>query len=329
MIRTAMIALAIGLVAAPLQASAAGRAMVRLALGSGPAAVPAVVAQERGFFAQENLIVSGLSAPSARVAADSLAAGSTDFAIVDQSGLLVMAALGTPVRVVALSHWDAALDLIVPAGAGATTSLAALGGQRIAVVDALGYATLVRLLNTAGVGPDEVAIEMVGPAELGDALRADAVDAALAPRPTILPLLQDGSAERLLGHGQIVERLGLTSAQPLVVRAELVERQPEVVQRFLNAWIKALVYINQDPADAAGLFQILQHRRGVRMPGAEAEAWLGTTRFDRYEWAAEDTQDLQYNGWALVEARMLPALPPLDGLADNSFAERAWQSLLQ
>jgi ABC-type nitrate/sulfonate/bicarbonate transport system substrate-binding protein len=61
-------------------------ALTRLSFSSGWDALPAVVALERGFFAQEGVIVSGLAVSSAEAAINSLAAGSTDMAAV-HSGL--------------------------------------------------------------------------------------------------------------------------------------------------------------------------------------------------------------------------------------------------
>lgn len=312
---------------APVGTEAAAPAMVRLALGDGLAAMPAIVAQERGFFAQENLVVSGLGLGSPKSAAASLAAGTSDFATVEQSSLLAMRTLGAPVKVVALSHWDAAVDLVVPVRAEAPATLGDLVGRRVAVADTASYAILARLLNAAGLRPQEVEVLILKWGEAAQAFTDGTADAFIGPRALSAPLLEGNAARRLVAHEQIVERLGITGAQPLLVRAEMLETQPEVVQRFLNAWVKALVYINQDLDDAAGLFQIYQHRQGVRMARKHAHAWVSASRFDRYEWAPEDTQDLTYNGWALIETGLLPDLPELGDLADNRFAARAWQSL--
>jgi ABC-type nitrate/sulfonate/bicarbonate transport system substrate-binding protein len=53
----------------------AASTLVRLSFSSGWDALPAVVAIERGFFAQEELVVSGMAVSSAQAVINSLAAG--------------------------------------------------------------------------------------------------------------------------------------------------------------------------------------------------------------------------------------------------------------
>ena len=67
--------------------------LVRLTFGFGWDALPALVALERGFFASEGLLASGMAVGSAQAVMNSLATGTTDVAIVPQRTLLVMAAL--------------------------------------------------------------------------------------------------------------------------------------------------------------------------------------------------------------------------------------------
>src|SRR3990170_23692 len=77
-----------------------GSPLVRLSFSSGWDALPAMVAIERGFMAQEGLVVSGLAVASATALIESLVVGSTDFAVVSQRVLLVIAAAKVPVKAV-------------------------------------------------------------------------------------------------------------------------------------------------------------------------------------------------------------------------------------
>jgi ABC-type nitrate/sulfonate/bicarbonate transport system substrate-binding protein len=130
-----------------------------------------------------------------------------------------------------------------------------------------------------------------------------------------------------VANDAVVSLLGYINAQPLVVSAQLATSDPDMVQRFVNAWIKALVYIRQDPDDAAQLLQIFLHRQGSAVSREAAQAWLKSTSFGRYGWTADDIADAEYNGWAWHQAQMIPAVPDLDPLVDNSFAERALAKL--
>lgn len=66
----------------PLAPQPAARTLARFSFSSGWDAGPAVVAIDRGFFAEEELVVDGLARSSEGPVAQSLAACSTDFAAV-------------------------------------------------------------------------------------------------------------------------------------------------------------------------------------------------------------------------------------------------------
>jgi len=76
--------------------------LARLTFGSGWDAIPAIVGIERGFFAQEGLVVSGLAVTDAEAVMRSLSFGTTDFAAVPQRTFLVMVAAELPVKAVAI-----------------------------------------------------------------------------------------------------------------------------------------------------------------------------------------------------------------------------------
>lgn len=312
----------------PTRGSGQGWELIRLSFGTGFEALPAIVAQERGFFVQEELIISGFASPTARVLAQSLASGTTDFAATDQRTLLLMAGAEVPVKVVAMSNWDTKLDLIIPAGSRDIRSIEDLETRTVAVASGSeAYPTLIRLLDQADLGPSDVNIQVLAATDVAAAIRENRAAAALAARPLTVELLGSGEARPLLSYDEIVGALGVVGAQPVVARQQLIEEEPDIVQRFLNAWVKGLVYIQQDPDDAASLLQIFMHRQGTAIAKDVARAWIDMTRYDRYSWSSRDIADTEYNAWALEKGNIFKQAPSLDGYVDNRFAEQAWADL--
>jgi ABC-type nitrate/sulfonate/bicarbonate transport system substrate-binding protein len=323
------IALVIGALAlVPVQAVAAERALARLAFSSGWDGLAAVVAIERGFFDQEGLVISGLASSSPLHVINSLTAGSTDFAAVPQRTLLVMAALRSPVKVISTNGWGTEIELMAPKDDTATKSVADLKGKVIGVgVGSETYPVLIRLLNKAKIRPNEVTIKTLSAPDLTRAFQKKLAGAILESRYLTSALAQTGQGRTVLTHQDIVKTLGLIGAGPLVARQALIEKEPGTVQRFVNAWIKALTYIQQDPEDAGRMLQVFFHRQGAKVSEEMARAWIGMARYDRYVWSPAEIADAEFNGWGLKEGGVLKVLPKLDAYVENRFARKAVESL--
>lgn len=324
-----IVAVIVGVLAySPVHGLTAEWELTRLAFSSGWDALPAVVAIERGFFAQEGLVVSGMAVSSARAVVDSLAAGSTDFAAVPQQTLLVMAALQLPVQVVSMNGWGTEMELVVPKEQATVKSLTDLKGKTIAVgVASEAHPVLIRLLNKAKLRPTDVTIKSLSATDLTKAFQGKLADAVFESRHFTTVLVQTDQGRLVLAHKDVVAALGLIGAAPLVTRKALIESEPATVQKFVTAWVKALKYIQQDPEDAARLLRIFFHRQGVVVSEELATSWLGMTHYDRFFWTPADVADAQYNGWGLKEGGILKVLPTLDGYVENRFAQQALQSL--
>jgi len=306
----------------------AASTLVRLSFSSGWDALTAVVAIERGFFAQEELVVSGMAVSSAQAVINSLAAGSTDFAVVPQRALLVMAALQAPVQVVSMSGWGTETELVVPKDKANIKSLAQLKGKTIAVgMASETYPVLIRLLNKAKLRPTDVTIKFLSATDLTRAFRNNLADAVFEYQHFTSVLVKTGQGRLVLSHKDVVAAVGVIGAAPLVTRKALIEKEPNTVQRFVNAWVKALKYIGQDPQDASGLLRVFLHRQGVVVSADLATSWLGMTHYDRFFWSSADIADAEYNGWGLKEAGVLKVQPKLDGYVENRFAQQAVKSL--
>lgn len=323
-----VLALVLGaMLLAPLHAALAEDGnLVRLTFGSGWNAVPSVVAIERGLFAEQGLIVSGIPVSSAEAALKSVSVGTTDFAALPQRSLLLIAAAQLPVSVVSMNGWGTQLELV--AAAEDIRSVEDLRGKTIAVGAASeAFPVLVRLLNAAGLPPSAVTIKRMDASGLLGALAEGEADAVFESRHFTGTILRTSQARRVLAHEDIVATLGQVSAQPLVVNRGVLEKHPDLVQRFVTAWVKALAYVQHDPEDSARLLQIFFHRQGTTVKTELARSWVELTRYDRAVWSKPDILDAEYNGWGLVEGGVLASAPKLEPYIDNRFAEKAVDTL--
>ena len=328
-IRTILLAAIVALT--PLRGSAEppkADTLARLTFGSGWDALPAIVAIERGFFAQEGLVVSGLAVTSGEAVMQSLAAGSTDFAALPQRAFLVMVAAQFPVQAVALNGWGTRAELLVSPSLASAQSIADLEGKTIATnVGSDVFPALIRLLKQAKLKPSDVVIQHLGAEELVRVFADKKADAVFASAHFTEPLVAHGDARRLLSNDEIVQATGFVGAQALVVSRKTIERDSALVQKFVNGWVKANAYIEQDPDDAARLLQIFFQRQGVAATPVQAASWVGMTHHDRAVWTKDDIADADANGSSLLEGRILKVRPKLDGYVDSSYAKKAAEQL--
>jgi sulfonate transport system substrate-binding protein len=310
--------------AAPFRAGAQESSLVRLSFSSGWDALPAVVGIERGFFAQQGLIVSGLAVSSAGAVINSLAAGSTDFALVPQRVLLVMAAANAPVKVVAMGGWGTQTELVAKTDSG-IKSVADLKGKKVAVLrgsDA--FPVLIRLLNTAKLQPADVTILQVPVGALLKALEKGEADAVFESREftAAIEAQSKDQVKPVLGSDEVSKAIGYVGALPLVATNKEIEKEPHIVQKVVTAWAEALKYITSDPEDAGRVLQIFFHRQGVTVPLQTAVAWVKMRNYNQLVWTAAATADAEYNGWGLNTGNILKVAPKLTNHIDSSFAEK-------
>jgi NitT/TauT family transport system substrate-binding protein len=310
-----------------IRAMAADMSLARLSYGSGWDALPAIVGIERGFFAEQKIIVSGLAVSSPTAVIDSLAVGTTDFALVPQRVMLVMVAAKVPIKVIAEGGWGTEMELVARSDTS-IKKVADLKGKTVAVVQGSeALPVLVRLLNQAKLKPTDVKITGMSADSLLKSLADKKADAVFETRHFTIPLVDKKQGTVILDAAAVTKTIGAVGAIPLVARNDTIAKEADLTQRFVNAWVKSVAYIRQDPADAARILQIFFHRQGVAVSPAMAQAWVKMIRYDQYAWSPAAVTDAEYNGWALNAAKVMKVAPKLDGYINNKFAEAAAKTL--
>lgn len=305
--------------------------LVRLSHSSGWDALPAVVALERGLFAQEGLVVSNLPVSNSLAVIQSVSTGSSDFALVPQRTLLVMAAGKLKFGIVSVGSWGAQMELVVPTSDKKTKRLADLKGKRIALTrGSEAFPVLVRLLNRDRLRPSDVKILQMSTSQVTNSIKAKTADAVFDLRYLTSAITQRKEGRVAFSNNDITKAIGRIGATALIVNDRVLQREgkkSKTVQRFVNAWVKALAYIRQDPKDSAVLLRIFLHRQGVKTPKGITEFWLKLARYDRYTWSKPAVTDAEYNGWGLKTGGILKVQPKIAGYVRNEFAKRSMKAL--
>lgn len=301
-----------------------GFRVVRLSYSTGWDALPVVVAEERGFFTKERLIVSGVAAQSASAVAQSLQANSTDVAVLPQRAFLAMAAAGAKSKVIAVNSWGTQMQLIAAKGSN-ISDVKDLRGKTVALGRGSGALPfLMRLLNLAGLSPENVKVAELSASDLAKALPNGTADAIFDMGHITGPIVAADRGKVVMDSKSVQKSLGAIGAMPVVASQRFVEREPEVAQRVVNAWLAAQRYIHENPDDAARLLRIFLHRHGVTTTPELASGWIGLQRYDKlHKWSENAIKDAEYNAWGLKQAGMIDKVPDIDPYIDNRFVDQA------
>ncbi len=215
--------------------------------------LPVYVAQTEGYFARAGLEVEVVPAASAAERDQLMQAGRIDAMVNDTVSTLFYNKEKAQIYVVRIARqaYPQAPQYFILANPNAgINSPQDLKGVEIAISQGtvIEYMT-DRILERAGLKPGEY--RTVNIPRIPDRLQAlteGRVKAATLPDPFATLAIQQGA--KVVADDREVQSISLSL---LSFRAEVVERNPEVVRRFLQAWDQAVAAINADPGKYAGL----------------------------------------------------------------------------
>lgn len=275
---------------------------------------PMFLARELGLYDPEMLRLVEMPSNSANLM--SLATGDVEAATLTLDECLFAREGGLDVRAILVFDYSAGADVIM--SRPGIEQLDDLRGKRIGVEEtASGALMLTKLLETAGLAPDEVVkVRMTVDRQL-QAYRAGEVDVLVSWEPHASQLQALG-ARRLFDSrsfpGLIVD--------VLVARADALERSPDSFRQLLAGYFRALDYLKHSPDDAFHRMaarlavspdQLRAAQRGLRFMDIKANRdWL-VGGSPRLEAAAGNVARI------MAGAGLLQRIPSLDGLADPRF----------
>jgi len=230
------------------------------------------IAQDKGFFADNNLEVSLIDFEADADMLAALAAGQVDSLNVASHGALLMAEQGVAAKIVLLLDASTSADAILTNGT--IPGIAGLAGQQVAYEEG---ATSDLLLNYAlsevGLTIEDITKVPMGAADAGAALIAGQVPAAVTYEPYITEAVAQGSGVVVLFEAGARE--GLIS-DVLMVSDAFAATNPEAVTALIKAWGQAIDFYNANVEEGRAIIA-----KGVGADPAElVTAFDGVIFFD-------------------------------------------------
>jgi sulfonate transport system substrate-binding protein len=302
--------------------------LVRLNYSGSIYATTSVIAVEKGFFDDEGLIVNATPESSGQIALQALIGGSTDFAVGANVRPIQALAQGLPVKVVALSTWGFAGYVLVPAKDNATKTLDDLKGKTLAAQVGSGTHTVwLRYLRSRGIAESDFKIKNIETEQIPAAFESGGIDGAIAWDPYATLVIEKGLGRAILSPKEIAEPLKVTYPFFVMTSEDTIKNKPEVVQKFINGWVKTLAYIDKNKPEAAKIMQAFFAREGTKLSEDTVKKLLDGTNYNHANVTAADIDDTMESAKIQYEQKKLKKLPELKQAVDNSFVDKAQKSI--
>ncbi|MBN2044996.1 MAG: ABC transporter substrate-binding protein [Anaerolineales bacterium] len=273
---------------------------------------PLYVAVEKGYFKEAGFDVSF----DYRFETDGLALvgqGELPFAVVSGEQVLLARAQGVPVKYVVSWYQNFPVGVTAKVESGIRTP-EDLVGKSVGLPGLYGanYIGLIALLNAAGVDPADLTLESIG---------YNQVEALVSDQQDAVAIYVTNEPVQLRAQGYEIDEIHVSDYVQLVgngiiTNEELIATDPQLVERFVKAFLEGLADAIADPEEAYQLS--LNHVEGLA--DADKTIQMEVLRRSIGYWEAEPLGKINPDGWD----NMLEVLLSMELLAEPIPVEEAY-----
>jgi len=276
---------------------------------------PIIVAQEKGYFAEQDLEVEVIAPADPSDPPKLVAAGRAELAISYQPQLHLQVHEGLPLKRVG-TLVATPLNCLLVLEDGPIETPADLRGKKIGFsVGGVEEAVLQSVLGTHGVGLDDVELVNVN-FSLSPSLMSGQVDAVIGAFRNFE--LNQMDIEGVAGKCFFVEEEGLPPYDELIYVANPDKMDADMIARFLAATEKATQYIVNHPEDSWEIFSATSTELQDEL---NDRAWDDTIPRFALRPAAFDAGRYAAYEQFLFEAGLIPSVNPVEKLAIDVTAQ--------
>lgn len=216
-----------------------------------PAFGPWMIAQQNGYYADENLKVTFIAGKGGVDVAKQIGAGNALIGGAIGDTPIIVRANGVPVRAVAVLG-AGSLTQIAVHEASAIKTVKDLKGKTLTVMaytDTTYYA-LLGSLRKVGLGKDDVSAQAAGPAGVWQLFAANKSEAMAGVPDWVINAEDAGTKVRLLPAGEGFQSM----AQAILASDDAIKNKPDLIRRLVRATLRGMQDIMKDPKAAAATY---------------------------------------------------------------------------
>ncbi|CAN7373589.1 ABC transporter substrate-binding protein [Aminobacter ciceronei] len=295
--RTLLTALIFG---AAILSTAASAEPVRIFAGSSPTFAPVFVADQQGYFKEEGLEAVVRPFPSGAEAIEGFRSGAADFLVAADVPLSYLLTGGD---VVMVAQFSQSSHFMVVVGPKEKMEAADIKGKKIGLVSkSAGEYMLSRFLDSKGLTLNDVERINLAPFDQISALVQGDVYAVSSWKPFDQKMVQLSRGEMIPAawNGQV----GFDIYSGIVAKRELLEKQPETVEKVVRALLKATKYLEKSGGVEANAADLAAY---LKAPPADVQSVLETNKWDMH--VSKDFLDGMKSVGQFLESQKLIAAP--------------------
>ncbi len=218
-------------------------ATLRLAFDYWPGYYPALIAIEKGYFAEDNLTVTAIKPENTNALMADFLAGKYDMMAVSLGDVITLTQTNSDIYFLLIADESAGADAVL--ANNTIQSVEDLRGKSIGTnLGGFGEFFISTYLKSKGVQPSEVSLVQMDAAEAPAKLKSGALDAASTWEPYVSQAVKDGNKVLFTS----ADTPGLIP-DGIVIRGAVVREKPEAVQAFVKNWFRAVDYWKQNPQE--------------------------------------------------------------------------------
>jgi len=285
-----------------------------------PAFAPYVLAEHLGYYSKVGLKLNFVAAKGGVDAAKQIGAGNALIGHIRGDTPIMVRPNGVPIKMVALLG-GGSLALIASHRKQHIEEPADLKGKTITVMAYTDttYYSLLGTMSQAGLTRADADIQAAGPAGVWQLFASGKSDVMVAVPDWIVNARQGGADVRIMdpakGFG--------TMSQAIAASEDTIAKRPELVQKVVDATLKGMALIMNDPDEAIRLYVEAE----PSYAGKEAQLKEIFELYNQYVFSNQavpgkiDAERLQKVQQFYVENGLVSKASPLDELYTNQFVE--------
>lgn len=318
----ALVGVAVGAV---LSVSAQAQEKFTAASVAGTISIVAQVATAKGYFAEEGLDLEIKYLQGGNRNIKALAGGSAMFAQASDAQFVSGLASGLPLVAIGVHSRGFPARLLVSKENSDLKTLAELKGKNIGLLMGTGAHTVMTMaIENQGMTEADFTLSNIRPNEMAVAMNQNAFDAVLIWNPEARNLQQLGLADEVISPRQFEKMAGVNVPQLTMTTAETIANNPELVQKYVNAIIKSLNFIDNNRDEVVDIYRKafpLDLTSKLTDEQILHEIY-GTYSFSSFEITEQDEADVNSMGRFLLKKERIKAMPDIAASLNRSLFKK-------
>ena len=275
-------------------------------------AIP-VIAVEKGFFAEEGLVVDPLRFTNGPACSEALYSGSADIGTMGDTAAIISASRNPELEMIASHSTGEHRHRLMVRGGSEYRRLEDLVGRRIGIKKGTStYGGFLAVATASGLDAAGFEVTDLSPSMLPEALIAGSLDAFAASEPT-------PSVAEMRGARELMTFGGLGNRYPIMMLAQksFLASRPKDAKAFMRAMARAERFIRNQPDETASIMAL-----ATNLPRHVVKSAMKRHEY-RIELSASIVDSLTETAAFLKDSGKIETVPPIAHICNPAFIQHA------